>query len=215
MAKRFWLLCLVVLAACTYLPEVTPSTPVPCPTTAPCPTAVPCPADLAGPALLPLPTPTQLLPILVPTEAVSTEAAPTEAAPTEAPTAEVASARYSVEAGMPRLEDNFAHPGESCGWIGIGGQVLDAVGEAERNRIVVVSGVLNGISLDLAGLSGSAPLFGPAGFEIRLPGETALSSRLFIQVYGLDGAPLSDPVEIAPPANCEKTLVMVNFRRQK
>lgn len=218
MAKIFWLLCLVVLSACTYLPEITPATPAPCPTTAPCPTAAPCPAGCPQPTLLPFPTQTPILPSPVPTLTATalpapTQAAPVEAVPTEA--APVETAWYFVEAGMPRLEGNFAHPELGCRWIGIGGQVLDAVGEAGQNRVVVVDGVYNGIHMDLVGLSGSAPLFGPAGFEIRLPEELSLSSRLFIQVYGLDGAPLSDPVAFTAPASCEQTLVMVNFRQRK
>jgi hypothetical protein len=116
---------------------------------------------------------------------------------------------------MPRLEANFAHPEQGCDWLGIGGQVLDAVGEAEQERVVLVSGVYNGVTVDLVGLSGSAPLFGPAGFEIRLPAELSLSSQLFIQVYDLDGAPLSDPVTFTAPSSCQQTLVMVNFRERE
>ncbi len=213
MVKRLWLLCLVVLSACTYLPEITPPTPAPCPTMAPCPTAAPCPAGCPEPTLLPIPTLTEIPPAAAPTEAATALPMPTEAAPPQAKPS--ADAWYVIEAGMPRLETNFANPELGCGWIGIGGQVLDAVGEAELGRVVVVGGVYNGISVDLVGLSGSAPLFGPAGFELRLPDELSLSSRLFIQVYDLDGAPLSDPVAVTAPADCDQTLVMVNFRKQE
>lgn len=208
MAKRFWLLCLVVLSACTYLPEITSPTPAPCPTMAPCPTAAPCPAGCPEPTLLPFPTPTEIPPILVPTEAPTAQPIPPVAVPPEV-------AWFAVETGMPRLEANFAHPEQGCDWLGIGGQVLDAVGEAEQERVVLVSGVYNGVTVDLVGLSGSAPLFGPAGFEIRLPAELSLSSQLFIQVYDLDGAPLSDPVTFTAPSSCQQTLVMVNFRERE
>lgn len=214
MAKNLWLLCLVVLGACTYLPETTAATPMPCPTAAPCPAFSPAPTQL------PFPTATQIPPILVPTSTTQPEPAlievhPSEVAPTQAVPTQAVPAQYGVEMEMPRLEVNFAYPELGCDWLWIGGQVLDAAGEAEQKRVVLVSGAHNGIPLDLVGLSGSAPIFGPAGFEIRLPTELALASRLFIQIYDLDGAPLSNTVEIIPPANCEKTLVMVNFRKHK
>lgn len=209
MGKKLWLLCLLVLCACTYLPDmVAAPTPAPCPTMPPCPPAVtvvaPTEIPLASATVEPAPTATGL---------------PTEALPTSAPlegghAPDAARLPFVVEVGMPRLEQNFAHPDQGCDWIGVAGQVLDEQGEAITGQVIVVSGVMNDQVVDGVSLSGAVGQYGPGGYEIRLPAQLAVSSQLHLQLLDLDGAPLSDPVLFDPPGSCERTLVLVNFRFQ-
>ena len=207
MRKKLWLLCLLVLCACTYLPDTSSPTPVPCPTLAPCtvisvlPTQPPTAIPTATAEILPDRTPTQPEPTAEAPVAVSQ--IPSQAALT-----------YAPELGTPRLEADFAHPGQGCAWIGIAGQVLDAKGEAETNHVLAVTGVFNGENIDQVSLSGSAPTFGPGGFVVRLPGQVAAPGQLSIQLFDLQGAPLSNPVAFQSPQTCEQTLVLLNFRRQ-
>lgn len=208
MWKKLWLLCLLVLAACTYLPDLGAApAAVPCPTQPACPPAVtmivvaatPVPATPEPPA----PVKTQPAPVV-----------PTEVAPAAEGAAPRTAMPFVVEPGTPRLEENFAHPDLGCAWVGLIGQVLDEQGEALPGQVVVVTGALNDQVVDAVGLSGAASQYGPGGFEIQLPAQLAVTSQLHVQLFDLDGAPLSESVLFDPPAACERTLVLVNFRLQ-
>ncbi len=199
MRKMIWLSLLLVLCACTYLPDAAP-TPQPCPTMQPCTViqVLPTTPPTAAPTATPLPIPTD---------------APPVGEPTSTPPPIPVAGRYQVEAGSPRLVADFSHPGQGCAWAGVAGQVLDERGEAERGRVLVVAGGVNGNPFDAISLSGSAPMFGPGGFEVTLPAAPTREGTLTIQVFDLNGLPISEAVAFDMPTTCAETLVMVNFRR--
>lgn len=196
---------LLVLTACTLAPDETPAPKTICPTcaaTQPCPTCAACTAA-AQPTLTftPVPSATSLptdTPVPPPTSTP---------APTQPPVFS-----FQVQAGTPSLLQNFAHPDLACHWLGTAGQVFAADGRPAVNVVVVVTGTINGQPFESIGLTGSAPAYGPGGFEIPLTDQPFNSQGLLsIQLFDLTGTPVSDAVSFNTISDCKKNLVLVNF----
>lgn len=82
----------------------------------------------------------------------------------------------------------------------------------------MVTGKIEGITVDFVGVTGipQADIYGPGGFEIRIADHVFASEKtLFIQVFNLDGIPISDSFPFDTFADCEGNLVVINFQTAK
>jgi hypothetical protein len=132
--------------------------------------------------------------------------------PTPTSTEFVSDKLYIPQDGTPRLIKNFARPEKACQWMGVAGQVFGAGGAPMKNLVVVVSGSLQEEQIDMVGLTGLATAYGPGGFEIELSNKAvATSNEMFIQLYDLAGAELSDPYPFNTSADCARNLILINF----
>ncbi|MFZ5809886.1 MAG: hypothetical protein ACOY16_11445 [Chloroflexota bacterium] len=172
--------------------QILPPTWTPIPSNTPLPTATPQPSPTFTSTLPPTPTETST-PTSLPPEMV----------------------RYALSAGSPKATNSTAfHPQEGCKWMGVAGQVLDQNGSPvpSGSVLLVVQGFLGDQEIDLAGMAGTAPQYGPAGYEIVL-GDVpfATQASLWIQLFDPQGQPLTDRIFFDTYGTCEQNLVLINF----
>jgi hypothetical protein len=119
---------------------------------------------------------------------------------------------YVLQAGSPSWLPNFAHPDLGCNFLGIAGQVFDKNRNPAKMLVVEVGGSLGGGELFALSLTGNAPAFGPAGYEIQLADKPLQSTgSIWIQLFNLEGNPLSGKIFFNTFADCDKNLVLINF----
>ena len=191
------LLLLLILSACTYIEDYIPGQATP--------TAAPVETRVTVVPTLPGDTPTPTL-AFTPTPAVPT-ATPT---PAFTPTPTVPPKPYALQPGAVIALPAFTHPEAGCAWMGVGGQVIDEDGQPVKDLVIAVSGPQNGVPTDWMGYTGAASAYGLGGFEIQLAGQVA-SAQYTIQVFDLNGEPLSDPFRFTTSADCQQNLTLVNF----
>jgi hypothetical protein len=154
-------------------------------------------------------TPTSIAPTAVPTQPGAT------LVPTSIPATATAEAVYPyiVQPGSPALVPNFVNPTAGCSWQGIAGQVFDADGTAVKNLVVKVGGVWNGTTINLLGMTGTAPAYGEGGFEVVL-GTKAVNSTntVWVQIFDLSNKAVSDKVNVSTSSDCSKNLTLINFK---
>jgi hypothetical protein len=101
--------------------------------------------------------------------------------------------------------------------MGVAGQVFGSDGTPQLNLVLVVAGKLGTSTIDLAGVTGTseANVYGPGGYEIDLADAAIASSQsLTIQVFDLNGNPISNAFPFDTYADCDKNLIIINFIAQ-
>ena len=185
------------------------------------PTFTPTPREVLPPTWTPLPT-------TEPTATETFQPSSTPAPPaTETPfalftptlpgqTATPGGLPYILAQGSPVGISSLAfHPDKGCNWMGVAGQVLNQSGAPISTGIVIqLGGSLAGARMDVPSLTGVAPQYGPAGFEIFL-GDEPISSdgTLWVQLLDQAGAPLSKKVNFDTFEDCANNLIIINFQQ--
>lgn len=122
---------------------------------------------------------------------------------------------FPLETIQPAYLANFNHPEKGCSWMGAAGQVFEADGKPAVGLVVVVQGDLGGTPVDMVSMTGQATAYGPGGFEIELANKpVASTSSISIQIFDLEGKPLSGTYTFDTLADCQKNLVLINFTRK-
>ncbi|MBI9048088.1 MAG: hypothetical protein JEZ00_01595 [Anaerolineaceae bacterium] len=123
--------------------------------------------------------------------------------------------KYAVQQGSPVYIPNFVHTASGCAWMGIGGQVFNKAGSPMPDLLVVAEGSIGNNPLDQISLTSLASAYGPGGYELLLADRTIESSNvIFISIYDLSGNLLSQPLAIETFDDCEKNLIVVNFKEK-
>jgi len=169
----------------TPVPSLTPTFTAP-PATREVPTATPAPSATPTPTPQPSPTPVVVLPT-----------------PTPFP--------YVVQPGTPTYTQNFLNEA-GCQWMGVAGQVLGPDNEPVLDVWVRLGGSLEGNDFDLTALPGSAPGYGPGGYEFQLSDHPIASQdQVWVQLVDPLGSPLSEQVFLRTSDLCEENLILVNW----
>ena len=120
--------------------------------------------------------------------------------------------KYSLQSNNPTYTQNFAHQDLGCKWIGVAGQVFDQQQNPVSSVVVQLKGTMNGTPITELGMTGTARIYGPAGYELLLGSQPFNSSgALTIQLLDSQGKPLSAAVPINTYQDCQKNLILVNF----
>ncbi|HBX70325.1 MAG TPA: hypothetical protein DEH25_13340 [Chloroflexi bacterium] len=185
-----------------------PTMPVLAPTLTPSPTL----RALLPPTWTPTPSP-------LPTETATPEPTytltPEGAQPTLEGTRDPSEGMpFVIQDGYPQYIPNIYHPDAGCNWQGIGGQVSGLNGGPVLFLSIKLGGSLNGQAVNIITISGTAPQYGQAGFEFTL-GEQPVDSVQSLYVELLDQAdlPLSEKIYFDTINNCEKNLILINFKQ--
>ncbi len=141
-------------------------------------------------------TPTSTLP---PSETPTFTPSPT--GPTATPTSQYA---FMLQPGSLILRDNFGNAA-GCNWQGVAGQVTTDRGEP----VLGVQVRVKGPGVELATLSGTAPFYGPSGWEIKVA-DAPVTSRYEVSLW-VTGQQASPTVEIVFPGVCQQNLATLNF----
>lgn len=174
-------------------------------------------------ATLSLPTETPALQATAPTSTSSASLSTSTPAPSITPIATSAqtpvssgnyqvSEHFVVQSGAPKYIPAFTHVDQGCQWIGLAGQVFDANGVGVSGISVQVSGSIDGESFQWKTLTAEQSPFGPGGYEIFLTNHVSTTPQAaLVQLYDAQGQPLSDPVPVIIPDQCDQNLILVNF----
>jgi hypothetical protein len=163
-------------------------------------------------------TPAPTLSMATATLPITITPAPTSQPPQANLTPSVSPGQYEPQEGSPFYISARPFQGneQGCNWVGIAGQAFDAQDSPRNNLMVVVAGKLGEKELSLNTTTGSALLYGPAGYEVSLSLKPQDSQdTLTVQLFNEMGRPLSAQVPFATYATCEKNLAIVNFVETK
>ncbi len=179
------------------------------------PTLTPTPLNQLPPTWTPTPTkPPTSTPTITPTR---TPAPPTATPtfftlPTWTPTAtNTPTPRpfYAPSADSPAW---LQSPNHDCGWMGVGGQVVDAAGNPVNGITVFLGGKYEGKPIQLTTTTTSGTAFGDGGYEIQLADDpNSTKETLYVQLYAADGAPISKQIYFRTYDDCQKNLIRIDF----
>ncbi len=161
-------------------------------------------------------TPTTISAVSVETDAALIMATSTPAWQTT-PTLPAGSANdivydFNLREPAQGLQASQYDPNRSCSWMGVAGQVFDLQGTPVRGIRIVLQGVLDGQQIESISMSGTALIYGPAGFELYLGDKTTASTgQLTVQLVDQAGLPLSAKIPFDTYAECEKNLIWLDF----
>lgn len=203
MRKRaFWLVLVVLflsvlalLAACQLLPGR--AAPVPAPTITPLRIIL---TATFTPTVTQTPPPPTQTPTIAPTDI-----------PTVTPTA--SPMPYQIQAGTQRYIPAFTRPEQGCAWSGIAGQVFDSTGSGAAGVMVMITGSVDGKTVDQVEVTAMQSAYGPGGYEVTLADHLPLRDEgLLIQLFDSQGHVLSDAVPFQMSESCDRNLVLMNFQ---
>lgn len=191
-------------------PTVKPAESTSTPPGAPTATSKPS-ATAVAPSQTPVKT---AIPSPTPTKTLTKTPQPTS---TPRATATATPAPYRLQNMTPYYLANFTHPDLGCSWLGVAGQVFNSAGVVQKDILIKLGGTLAGAAIveqmtmplaepeiDLA--------YGPGGYEVTLANAPAASeSSVWIQLFNLEGKPLSDRIYLTTFDDCQKNLILMNF----
>lgn len=154
-------------------------------------TFTPAPTETPTPTLTPSPVPTDT-PVPTPTSEGGGVLAPERI-------------RFVVQNNRTLYLTNPDSRG-ACNWSSIGGTVVDLEGDAVRGYRVQ----LIGDDVDEMLETGSAPGFGPGGFEYQV-GREALELSFTAQLFDPSGTPVSDLYRFETSTICEWNIAVLRF----
>ena len=125
---------------------------------------------------------------------------------------------FRLQSESPVYIKNFNHPDQGCNWLGVAGQVFAADGNPIKNLVVVIKGSLGEKRIDSVVLTGleTANVYGSGGYEISLSDKVVESTKsLIIYLNDLKGNALSPEIKFDTFADCNKNLIIINFKSIK
>jgi hypothetical protein len=193
------------LPAALAFPSATPTSPIVLP-----PTWTPVPTQEPTATFTPRPTAT-LPPTDTPFSLVTPEAG------TTTPEAASGGVSFVLQSGSPVAIANIAHPEQGCNWMGVTGQVFDMKDSPIQGQQVQLGGYLVGSPLPsgfMLTLTGLAPQYGAGYYEFTLADHPIASNgTLWIQLLDQAGLPMSEKIQFDTFNDCEKNLIVINFRQ--
>jgi hypothetical protein len=121
---------------------------------------------------------------------------------------------FAIQNEPNMISSTIFKPDLECKWSGVAGQVFDLQGRPVKGIRVWLNGTFDNKSIDYLGLTLESSPYGPSGFEFTL-GETPKNSteKLYLQLLDQAGIPISDRVYFDTFEDCDKNLVLINFRQ--
>jgi len=113
------------------------------------------------------------------------------------------------------MNSALIRPQLGCDWLVIAGQVWDLQGDPVTDSVSVhLFGELNGYAVDEFRLPGTEKSYGESGYEFALEGFVVDSEdSLYIQLVDANNLPLSHPYLLQTFDDCQKNLILVNFKQ--
>ncbi|MEA3327730.1 MAG: hypothetical protein U9R53_10590 [Chloroflexota bacterium] len=136
------------------------------------------------------------------------------ATPTVTPTPTLELRPFVQDGEQEATNIELIRPELNCNWLVVAGQVWDLQGDPIPGLTLHLFGQIAGFSIDQVRVSGSAPAYGDSGFEFALEGLVLASQdSLVIQLEDTNGLPLSHPYTIETFEDCQRNLILVNFKK--
>ena len=136
---------------------------------------------------------------------------------TPQPTFTATAVPYQLQLMNPYYLSNFTHPELGCNWLGVAGQIFSSGGQVQLDILIKAGGELDGkpiveeMTMPLAD-SEVDLAYGPGGYELTLAFSPVDSeSTAWVQLFSLDGDPLSEKIYLTTYDDCQKNLILMNF----
>ena len=121
---------------------------------------------------------------------------------------------FVAQSNPTGIDATILYPDRDCNWMGVGGQISDMQGRPYREIIVRMAGVLDGNTVNLTSLAGTAIKYGEAGFEFTLADKPIGSEGdLWLWLVDQEEIPLSERVYFDTYTACDKNLIIINFKQ--
>ena len=98
--------------------------------------------------------------------------------------------------------------------MGVAGRVFDMQDRPVKGVRVVLYGFLDGKTVQLLSLTGTAVQYGPSGYEFTLS-DTPVDSKgqLYVRLLDQSDLALSDKVYFDTFSDCNKNLILIDFKQ--
>lgn len=162
------------------------------------------------------PAATEVSAILPTTAVIILEATPSAGENPQPTAEEVEPAKYAfgLQAQPQAISASLYEPTRACAWMGVAGRVFDIKNRPVKGIRVAITGWLDGHTVNLLSLTGTALQYGPSGYEFSLAeAPDATIGQLKIQLMDQSDLPLSDVVVLDTYVECEKNLILVDFKQ--
>ncbi len=156
----------------------------------------------------------------IPPTATATSTAPSTPTFTPQPTFIATPVPYQLQVMNPFYLSNFTHEELGCDWLGVAGQIFSSGGQVQVDILIKAGGELDGkpveedMTMPLAEPETDLA-YGPGGYELTLassPSDT--ESTAWVQLFSLEGDPLSEKIFLTTYNDCQKNLLLMNFIEQ-
>ena len=129
-------------------------------------------------------------------------------------TAEPGKFAFGLQAQPQGISASLYEPTRGCAWMGVSGRAFDIQNRPVKGIRVAITGWLGSRTINLLSLTGTALQYGPSGYEFTLSdAPQATGGQLKIQLLDQSDLPLSDVVVLDTYAECEKNLILVDFKQ--
>jgi hypothetical protein len=123
---------------------------------------------------------------------------------------------FALQSQPAAIQAEVLYPERNCEWMGVGGQVLDIKGSPYTGITIQLGGYINGKSVFLTSLTGTALQYGPAGYEFTISDKPIASNdALWLRLVDQAGLPLSERIYFDTFDLCEQNLIVINFKQVK
>ncbi len=122
---------------------------------------------------------------------------------------------YQLQGTPTGMASTIFKPASGCGWLGVAGNVYDLQGRAVQGLIVRLGGVYQGKYIkEQFTLTGLARSYGESGYELTIASVPEASYQsLWIQLYDQGDIPVSEKVYFDTFADCNRNLILINFKQ--
>jgi hypothetical protein len=104
----------------------------------------------------------------------------------------------------------------NCDWMGVAGQVRDLRDSPVTGILVLLGGSLEWRIQNQTTITGTARNYGPAGYEFTLADHMVETTEsIWIQLVDQSYVPLSAKVYFDTFDDCQKNLVIINFKQAR
>jgi hypothetical protein len=129
-------------------------------------------------------------------------------------TATLAPLPFIVRGEPEYVSNELVRPALDCTWLIIAGQVWDLQDTPITGLTLHLYGDLGETPIDRTFLTGQAPGYGESGYEFTLEGLLMDSEdTLWIQLVDTNGLAFSHPYPLETFDDCQKNLILVNFKQ--
>ncbi len=123
---------------------------------------------------------------------------------------------FALQSQPYAIQAAVLYPDRDCQWMGVGGQVLDIKGAPYTGITIQLGGYIDGRSVFLTSLTGTALQYGPAGYEFTIADKPVASKGdLWLRLVDQAGLALSERIYFETFDKCEQNLNVINFKQVK
>lgn len=185
----------IILPTATLTPQQLPPTWTPTPTLTPAASNTPRPTNTLIPTLTPFGAATD----------------------TPGPTKSPGPMSFELQPGDPQaIPARVYHPGIGCTFLGVSGQALDVRNNAVEGMVVQIGGTMEGRTFPTQTTLTGLVLSSDGRYEFTIADHPIASKQtLWVQLFDQSGlVAMSDKISFDTYDDCERNLIIVNFRQK-